>query len=426
MNESMDRVLADWLDEGPVHGPREGLDRALAATRRVSQRPVWTLPEWWIPMELTAARAPRLPIVALVMLALMIVALVASSVFVGSQPRELPAPLLRDGGRWQPNNVLVATITLPKGDTTKYYWRMGVFDEFALNSWQSREVDRVDVPAGESLVGGTPDAAQLEGTTELTFHVRPGPESPAILLSPQMPVAVDKAAQVILAGEDEHVGAIERKEGGPYTVTSRVRLFGDEGWELNAAGLRAAGDDYPDDIMAIYGPAAIPDGAMPDGGFADQLLDQLVEAAPDPDNAFEFATYLKSRFLPSKVQGGLFDYTTDVNSLMEGPCKDISTVECFAQFGRGFCQHYASTFAIFMRAQGFPARVVDGYLPAQERSPDGVEVLMGEGRHEWVEVYFPRYGWVMFDPTGGSVSRQPAFQPGVDGAPPPGASAAAP
>jgi transglutaminase-like putative cysteine protease len=44
---------------------------------------------------------------------------------------------------------------------------------------------------------------------------------------------------------------------------------------------------------------------------------------------------------------------------------------------------------------------------------------MGEGRHQWVEVYFPCYGWVMFDPTGGSVSRQAAFQPGVDGATPP-------
>ena len=39
MNESMDRVLADWLREGPESGPREGLERALAATRRVGQKP---------------------------------------------------------------------------------------------------------------------------------------------------------------------------------------------------------------------------------------------------------------------------------------------------------------------------------------------------------------------------------------------------
>src|SRR5262245_7424887 len=93
MNESMDRVLAYWLHEGPESGPREGLERALAATRRVGQRPGWTLPERWIPMQLTMARTPSLrPILALVMLALLIVALVATALFVGSQRRPLPPP----------------------------------------------------------------------------------------------------------------------------------------------------------------------------------------------------------------------------------------------------------------------------------------------------------------------------------------------
>ena len=88
MNESMDRVLADWLHEGPESGPREGLERALAATRRVGQRPGWTLPERWLPMQLTMARTPsQRPILAIVMVALLIVALVATALYVGSQRR---------------------------------------------------------------------------------------------------------------------------------------------------------------------------------------------------------------------------------------------------------------------------------------------------------------------------------------------------
>ena len=76
MNESMDRVLADWLREGPESGPREGLERALAATRRVGQKPGWAFLERWLPMQLTMARTPSLrPILAVVMLALLIVAL---------------------------------------------------------------------------------------------------------------------------------------------------------------------------------------------------------------------------------------------------------------------------------------------------------------------------------------------------------------
>ena len=93
MNESMDRVLADWLREGPETGPREGLERALAATRRVGQKPGWALPERWLPMQLTMARTPSLrPILAIVMVALLIVALAATALFIGSQPRPLPAP----------------------------------------------------------------------------------------------------------------------------------------------------------------------------------------------------------------------------------------------------------------------------------------------------------------------------------------------
>ena len=92
MNESMDRVVADWLHEGPERGPREGLERALAATRRVGQRPGWTLPERWIPMQLTMTRTrSQRPIFAIATLALLIVALVATALYIGSQRRAVVA-----------------------------------------------------------------------------------------------------------------------------------------------------------------------------------------------------------------------------------------------------------------------------------------------------------------------------------------------
>ena len=93
MNESMDRVLADWLREGPETGPREGLERALAATRRVGQKPGWALPERWLPMQLTMARTPTLrPILAIMLVVLLTLALVATALYVGAQRRALPSP----------------------------------------------------------------------------------------------------------------------------------------------------------------------------------------------------------------------------------------------------------------------------------------------------------------------------------------------
>jgi Tol biopolymer transport system component len=93
MNESMERVLADWLREGPERGPSEGLERTLAATRRVGQRPGWTLPERWLPMELTMIRTPeRRPLLMILALALLVLTVVATFLVVGSRQPSLPAP----------------------------------------------------------------------------------------------------------------------------------------------------------------------------------------------------------------------------------------------------------------------------------------------------------------------------------------------
>ena len=92
MNESMDRALADWLRDGPDQGPREGLERALAAARQVSQRPAWAIPERWLPMQLTMQRAPTMrPVLLLATVALLIMALLGAAILIGSQ-RRLPEP----------------------------------------------------------------------------------------------------------------------------------------------------------------------------------------------------------------------------------------------------------------------------------------------------------------------------------------------
>ena len=91
MNEPMDRVLVDWLREGPDTGPLPALDRALAASRRTSQRPGWSFPERWLPMQLTMQRVPTMrPLLFLALVALLVLA-IATALVAGSQ-RRLPSP----------------------------------------------------------------------------------------------------------------------------------------------------------------------------------------------------------------------------------------------------------------------------------------------------------------------------------------------
>jgi hypothetical protein len=55
-----------------------------------------------------------------------------------------------------------------------------------------------------------------------------------------------------------------------------------------------------------------------------------------------------------------------------------------------------------MRAVGIPVRIVNGVTlkqPYEVRLPNGVMAMrMAQGRHSWIEVFFPGLGWTPFDP----------------------------
>ena len=66
---------------------------------------------------------------------------------------------------------------------------------------------------------------------------------------------------------------------------------------------------------------------------------------------------------------------------------------------RGFCEHYAGSFALLMRAAGIPARVVTGYQGG-EVNPLNRELLVRQAdAHAWVEIWLEGRGWVRIDPT---------------------------
>ena len=66
---------------------------------------------------------------------------------------------------------------------------------------------------------------------------------------------------------------------------------------------------------------------------------------------------------------------------------------------RGFCEHYASAFALMMRAAGIPARVVLGYQGG-ELNPVGEYMIVRQAdAHAWTEVWLAGAGWRRVDPT---------------------------
>jgi transglutaminase-like putative cysteine protease len=66
---------------------------------------------------------------------------------------------------------------------------------------------------------------------------------------------------------------------------------------------------------------------------------------------------------------------------------------------QGFCEQIASATAVMLRSLGVPARIATGYVPSERDEVAGVWISRASDAHAWVEVHFPSYGWVAFDPT---------------------------
>jgi hypothetical protein len=66
---------------------------------------------------------------------------------------------------------------------------------------------------------------------------------------------------------------------------------------------------------------------------------------------------------------------------------------------RGFCEHYAGSFAFLMRAAGVPARVVTGYQGGEVNPVGNYLIVRQSDAHAWVEVWLQGRGWVRVDPT---------------------------
>ena len=65
----------------------------------------------------------------------------------------------------------------------------------------------------------------------------------------------------------------------------------------------------------------------------------------------------------------------------------------------GYCEHYASAFAVLMRAAGVPARIVTGYQGGELNTLGNYMIVRQADAHAWVEAWLADEGWTRVDPT---------------------------
>ena len=309
---------------------------------------------------------------------------------------------------WNFDPGVAMTIQRDPSDTTEYYWRAYTYDRIDLKGWALTKAAETDVGAGQPILAGLADDPDTTGLHSFSFTVNPEKFRLPTMISPATPVSASENVKLTTAGTSGYFGTLERNGGqGAYKITAMVAVPGNDPGQLNESALEAASTTYPDDIKALYLTPLPPRMLEADGLQLEAKI--LAEAKSD-------APYDIAKAAERELQSSTFNYSTDVSQLQ---CQDLSVAECFARFKEGFCQYYATTMAAILRDVDIPARIVEGFLPGDVDPRTGIETIQFSQAHAWVEVYFPGYGWVRFDPTSPSVSHAQVLPSG-----PPLASAA--
>ena len=88
----------------------------------------------------------------------------------------------------------------------------------------------------------------------------------------------------------------------------------------------------------------------------------------------------------------------DLNTPLPATGQDVVDYFLF-EAPSGFCSYYASAMVVILRTQNIPARIVTGFASGDYQEEEGYFYVPIKAVHAWVEVYFPSYGWIPFEPT---------------------------
>ena len=253
----------------------------------------------------------------------------------------------------------------------KHYWRSEIFTRYNGRGWES-------TTPGEIVTGfPPPDEAPVDWSMPGRYRLLQTFEMEArhtgALFSVNQPVSVSR--DYILRVHSGQESSLVEGYGQSYQVVSLAT-------RVTIAELAAAGTDYPAEIRATYLqlPAGLPARVA-------RLAQEITTGSANPFQAVtRVQDYLRANY----------EYDLDVPAALPG--RDVVDTFLFDE-PRGFCSHYASAMVVLLRSVGVPARVVAGYAMGDYDFNRGMYRVPISAAHAWVEVYFPGYDWVEFEPT---------------------------
>ena len=127
--------------------------------------------------------------------------------------------------------------------------------------------------------------------------------------------------------------------------------------------------------------------------LSEEVKSYLAEIIRDANTDLERLQAIErvlSSYTYTRAPGKLPDKVTDAGGFL-----DYFLLES----RQGYCTYFATAFVLLARAEGLPARYVQGFCVPMRGSREAT-VLSGMA-HSWPEVYLEDIGWIPFEPTPG-------------------------
>jgi transglutaminase-like putative cysteine protease len=300
------------------------------------------------------------------------------------------------------------------GPQRNLYWRATTLDEYTGTGWQEAldlntesESNQID----SDTAGALPPAARNQSKwvqQDVTVEALKDNH----LIASAQPMRWDPPSDASFQDEGGDIVVLSRslQRDQTYTVWSYAP-------RPTQRQLAEAGTNYPDSIeqyLEVLQTAGVPKFGTPDrdllmtvffdARFEDDplmqqhraLYDVAKQVAGDVTNPYAAAAALEAWFRQPALGEFVYDEQPPVPA-----ANQPALVQFVTDTKRGYCQHFAGAMALMLRYLGIPARVAAGFTSGSYDTDSHEWTVTDHEAHDWVEVYFPGWGWIPFDPTPG-------------------------
>ena len=273
------------------------------------------------------------------------------------------------------------------------YWRAVAFDTFDGRQWENSDKAELQfatddtVPVGNwelrqpftqtitllaptgNVIFGAPDIYRADVPMTALYHEVPA--NPAFATRDNAEALAGNAIEVTWAKSNRLLDV-----GDTYVVFSRFT-------NITQRALRGATEEYPSTITERY--LQLPEN------FSERVAADAADIMAPYQSVYD-----KVKAVESYLRE--FEYREDIQAPPEG----VDPIEYFLyDIKAGYCDYYATSMATMLRSGGIPARTASGYAEGAFDDENGFYTITERDAHTWVEVYFPGFGWVEFEPTAG-------------------------